>query len=271
MVTQGLALRRGRMTEMVNHGTGWVRLEFRVPARGLIGFRSAAAHRDQGDGHPPPPVRRLRRRGPGDLRTASTAAPWSPTGPGPPRLRPWQPPGAGRAVRRPGEPVYEGMVIGENARPEDMDVNPTREKQKTNIRTHAADEAIKLVPPAMITLEKAIEFIGRRRAGRGHPAPLRLRKRVLDAPSGGGRPSGPARVAERRGMEIRAGVHTGEVQLRGDDVGGIAVHFAAVRGPRLTRPRPRLPWAHGRDHRRGQPPRRPPERGRCCRPRPRSS
>jgi GTP-binding protein len=81
--------------------------------------------------------------------------------------------------------VYEGMVIGENARPEDMDVNPTREKQKTNIRTHAADEAIRLVPPTVLSLEQAIERVGPDELVEVTPAQLRLRKKVLDAAARG--------------------------------------------------------------------------------------
>ena len=77
------------------------------------------------------------------------------------------------------------MVIGENARPEDIDVNPTREKQKTNIRTHAADEAIRLVPPTVLSLEQAIERVGPDELVEVTPTQLRLRKRVLDAATRG--------------------------------------------------------------------------------------
>jgi GTP-binding protein len=79
----------------------------------------------------------------------------------------------------PGEAVYEGMIVGENSRPDDMQINVVREKQKTNIRTHAADEAIKLVPPREITLETSIEFIGDDELVEVTPQSLRLRKRVL--------------------------------------------------------------------------------------------
>ena len=85
----------------------------------------------------------------------------------------------------PGTEVYEGMIVGENSRQEDMDVNPTREKQKTNIRTHASDDAIRLVPPTVLSLEQAIERVGPDELVEVTPAQLRLRKRVLDAPSRG--------------------------------------------------------------------------------------
>ena len=85
----------------------------------------------------------------------------------------------------PGTEVYEGMVVGENARPGDMDVNPTREKQKTNIRTHAADEAIRLVPPRQLSLEQAIERVGVDELVEVTPTSIRLRKRVLDAAARG--------------------------------------------------------------------------------------
>ena len=80
----------------------------------------------------------------------------------------------------PGVEAYEGMVIGENARPEDMNVNPTKEKKKTNIRTHAADEALRLVPPRQMSLEQALEFIAADELVEITPANIRLRKRELD-------------------------------------------------------------------------------------------
>jgi GTP-binding protein len=184
VVTQGLALRRGRMTDMVNHGTGWVRLEFRVPARGLIGFRSVLLTATRGtailhhlfDGYDEwagPINDRVNGALVADRVGVTTG------------YALWQLQERGELFVGPGTQVYEGMVIGENARPEDMDVNPTREKQKTNIRTHAADEAIRLVPPTELSLEQAIERIGPDELVEVTPARLRLRKRVLDAPARG--------------------------------------------------------------------------------------
>jgi GTP-binding protein len=184
VVTQGLALRRGRMTDMVNHGTGWVRLEFRVPARGLIGFRSTLLTATRGtailhhlfDGHD-------EWAGPiNDRVNGALVADRVGTTTG---YALWQLQERGELFVGPGTQVYEGMVIGENARPEDMDVNPTREKQKTNIRTHASDEAIRLVPPTVLSLEQAIERVGPDELVEVTPAQLRLRKKVLDAPSRG--------------------------------------------------------------------------------------
>ncbi|HEY4729013.1 MAG TPA: translational GTPase TypA [Actinomycetes bacterium] len=184
VVTQGLALRRGRMTDMVNHGTGWVRLEFRVPARGLIGFRSGLLTATRGtailhhlfDGYDDwagPINERVNGALVAD-RVGTTTA-----------YALWQLQERGELFVGPGTRVYEGMVIGENARPEDMDVNPTREKQKTNFRTHAADEAIRLVPPTVLSLEQAVERVGPDELVEVTPTQLRLRKRVLDAATRG--------------------------------------------------------------------------------------
>jgi GTP-binding protein len=184
VVTQGLALRRGRMTDMVNHGTGWVRLEFRVPARGLIGFRSTLLTATRGtailhhlfDGYDDwaGPIN--------DRVNGALVADRVGTTTG---YALWQLQERGELFVGPGTQVYEGMVIGENARPEDMDVNPTREKQKTNIRTHAADEAIRLVPPTVLSLEQAIERVGPDELVEVTPAQLRLRKKILDAAARG--------------------------------------------------------------------------------------
>ena len=169
---------------MVNHGTGWVRLEFRVPARGLIGFRSALLTATRGtailhhlfDGYDEwagPIHDRVNGALVAD-RVGTT------TGYALDQLQE-----RGELFVGPGTQVYEGMVIGENARPDDMDVNPTREKQKTNIRTHAADEAIRLVPPTQLSLEQAIERVGPDELVEVTPSLLRLRKRVLDGAARG--------------------------------------------------------------------------------------
>ena len=169
---------------MVNHGTGWVRLEFRVPARGLIGFRSILLTATRGtailhhlfDGYDAwaGPIN--------DRVNGALVADRIGTTTG---YALWQLQERGELFVGPGTQVYEGMVIGENARPEDIDVNPTREKQKTNFRTHAADEAIRLVPPTVLSLEQAIERVGPDELVEVTPTQLRLRKKVLDAATRG--------------------------------------------------------------------------------------
>ena len=178
VVTQGLALRRGRLTNMVNHGTGWVRLEFRVPARGLIGFRSTLLTATRGtailhhlfDGYDQwaGPINDRPNCALVADRVGTTSA-----------YALDQLQERGELFVGPGTRVYEGMVIGENARPGDMDVNPTREKQKTNIRTHAADEAVKLTPPRALTIESALELIADDELVEVTPSAVRVRKRLL--------------------------------------------------------------------------------------------
>ena len=174
-------MRRGSMTKMVNHGSGRVRLEFRIPARGLIGFRSQFLTETRGTGimhhvfagwepwHGPIPVAADRRAG---LRSARARRPptRSPTSRS-----------AARCSSSPATPVYEGMIVGENSRPNDLDVNITREKKQTNMRASTADEAIRLIPPRLLSLEQAIEFINDDELVEVTPKNLRVRKRVLAA------------------------------------------------------------------------------------------
>jgi len=184
VVTQGLSLRRGRMTNLVNHGTGWVRLEFRVPARGLVGFRSALLTETRGtailhhlfDGFDEW-AGEIQHRLTGALVADRIGAT---SGYALDQLQE-----RGELFVGPGTEVYEGMIVGENARADDIDVNPTREKQKSNIRTHAADEAIRLVPPRQLSLEQALEFIAVDELVEVTPRSTRLRKRVLDAATRG--------------------------------------------------------------------------------------
>ena len=157
-MTEQLGSAQGPMIKMINHGFGRVRLEFRIPSRGLIGFRGRV------------PDRHARHR---PVNTSSTAgsrggrhsrlappAPSSPTAPAWRRLRALQSAGARRVVhRRRAIEVYEGMIIGENARADDIDVNVIKEKKLTNMRASTADEAMRLVPPRASALEQAIEFI----------------------------------------------------------------------------------------------------------------
>src|SRR6187431_1604943 len=172
--------RRGVPTKMVNHGSGRVRLEFRIPARGLIGFRSQFLTDTKGTGimnhlfagwepwHGPIPA-----RGTGAL-VADRSGPATAFAIANLQER-------GEIFIEPGTPVYEGMIIGENSRPRDMDVNVTKEKKQTNMRASTADEAVRLIPPRKLGLEQAIEFINDDELVEVTPHEIRLRKRVLAA------------------------------------------------------------------------------------------
>jgi GTP-binding protein len=180
VVIAQVGARRGTMTRMINHGSGRIRLEFRMPARGLIGFRSQFLTDTRGTGI-----------------MNHLFAGWEPWhGAIPSRLTGVlvaDRPGAATAYAianlqergeifiEPGTHVYEGMIVGENARPSDLDVNVTREKKQTNIRASTADEAIRLIPPRKLGLEQAIEFINDDELVEITPAGIRLRKRVLAA------------------------------------------------------------------------------------------
>jgi GTP-binding protein len=172
--------RRGTMTKMVNHGSGRVRLEFRIPARGLIGFRSQFLTDTKGTGimnhifagwepwHGAIPARAT-----GALvadRAGVTTA-----------YAIWNLQERGEMFVEPAERVYEGMIVGENARNSDMDVNITKEKKQTNMRASSADEAVRLIPARKLGLEQAIEFINDDELVEITPKSIRLRKRVLAA------------------------------------------------------------------------------------------
>jgi GTP-binding protein len=172
--------RRGVLSRMVNHGSGRIRLEFRIPTRGLIGFRSQFLTDTKGTGI-----------------MNHLFAGWEPWH----GAIPARPTGAlvadrqgvatayaiynlqerGEIFVEPGTPVYEGMIIGENSRPNDMDVNVTKEKKQTNMRASTADEAIRLIPPRQLSLEQAIELINDDELVEVTPRTIRLRKRVLAA------------------------------------------------------------------------------------------
>jgi GTP-binding protein len=178
VVTQLLALRKGTMTEMVNHGTGWVRLDYRVPARGLIGFRTEFLTETRGTGvlhhifdgwEPWHGELKTRRNGSmvADRRGLTTTF----------ALMNLQE--RGTLIVGPGEDVYEGMVIGENARQEEMDVNPTKEKKLNNIRSSTAEEFERLTPVTIFSLEHALEFISDDECVEVTPKVVRLRKVIL--------------------------------------------------------------------------------------------
>ena len=172
--------RRGTMTKMVNHGSGRVRLEFRIPARGLIGFRSQFLTDTKGTGilnHIfagwEPWHGAIAARATGALvsdRAGVTTA-----------YAIWNLQERGEMFVEPAEKVYEGMIVGENARNSDMDINITKEKKQTNMRASSADEAMRLVPARKLGLEQAIEFINDDELVEVTPKSIRLRKRVLAA------------------------------------------------------------------------------------------
>ncbi|HEX5018540.1 MAG TPA: translational GTPase TypA [Actinomycetes bacterium] len=181
VVTQLMALRKGRMEQMVNHGTGWVRMEYLVPARGLIGFRTEFLTETRGTGllhhvfdRYEPWHGELRTRPTGSLvadRRGDT------TGFALANLQE-----RGTMFVGPGTEVYEGMIVGENARSDDMDVNPTKEKKLTNMRSSTGDVLVPLIPHKQLSMEQALEFCREDECVEVTPATVRLRKVVLDAP-----------------------------------------------------------------------------------------
>jgi GTP-binding protein len=180
VVTQLLGLRRGRLTEMVNHGTGWVRMEYVVPARGLIGFRTEFLTETRGTGilhHVfegyEPWVGDLRTRPTGSLVADRRGAVTS--------FALFNLQERGSMFVGPGAEVYEGMIVGENARADDMDVNPTKEKKLTNMRSSTSEELERLVPPRLLSLEQALEFCREDECAEVTPSAVRLRKVVLAA------------------------------------------------------------------------------------------
>jgi GTP-binding protein len=178
VVIAQLGTRKGVMTRMVNHGSGRVRMEFRVPTRGLIGFRSQFLTETKGTGimnhlfagwepwHGPIPSRANGALVADRVGVATAYAIWN--------LQE-----RGEIFIEPQIDVYEGMIIGENSRPNDMDVNVTKEKKQTNMRASSADEAIRLIPPRKLGLEQAIEFINDDELVEVTPKSIRLRKRIL--------------------------------------------------------------------------------------------
>ncbi len=180
VVIAQVGTRRGTMTKMVNHGSGRVRLEFRIPARGLIGFRSQFLTETKGTGIMnhlfatwEPWHGAIASRATGALvadRSGITTA-----------FAIWNLQERGEIFIEPAAPVYEGMIIGENARASDMDVNVTKEKKQTNMRASSADEAVRLIPPRKLGLEQAIEWINDDELVEVTPHNIRIRKRVLQA------------------------------------------------------------------------------------------
>ena len=180
VVTQLLALRKGRLQQMVNHGTGWARMEYLVPARGLIGFRTEFLTETRGTGilhH----VFEGWEPWHGELRTRPTGS----------LVADRRGPATGFAILNlqergslfiaPGIELYEGMIVGENARADDLDVNATKEKKLTNMRAASSDETIRLIPPRPLSLEQALELIREDECVEVTPKSIRLRKVELSA------------------------------------------------------------------------------------------
>ena len=179
VMTQLLALRKGRLEQMINPGQGWVRMEYRVPARGLIGFRTEFLTETRGTGlmHSvfdgwEPWFGELRTRPTGSLvadRTGKATAF---------AISSLQE--RGTLFISPGDELYEGMVVGENARGEDLDVNAVREKHLTNMRSSTGDVLERLVPARRLSLDQALEFLRDDEAVEVTPGAIRMRKAVLD-------------------------------------------------------------------------------------------
>ena len=179
-VTSLLAVRKGRMENMSNHGTGWVRLDFTVPARGLIGFRTQFLTETRGTGIAhhvfdgfEPWFGDMRARPSGSLvadRTGTATA-----------YAMFSLQERGSLFVEPGTEVYEGMIVGENSRSDDMDVNIAKEKKLTNIRQSAGEELERLIPPRLLSLEQALEFCANDECVEVTPAAVRMRKTTLDA------------------------------------------------------------------------------------------
>ncbi|WP_371164272.1 translational GTPase TypA [Buchananella felis] len=179
-VTQLMAARKGRMETMSNHGTGWIRMEFLVPARGLIGFRTRFLTETRGTGIASsiaegyePWAGNIEHRNTGSLVAdrAGAVTPYAMI-----NLQE-----RGSFFVQPTSQVYEGQVVGENSRNEDMDVNITKEKKLTNMRSSTADSFENLVPPRTLTLEECIEFASDDECVEVTPEEVRIRKVVLDA------------------------------------------------------------------------------------------
>ena len=179
VITQLMALRKGRMEQMVNHGTGWIRMDYKVPSRGLIGFRTEFLTETRGtgllhhvfDGYEP---------WHGDLRTRPTGSLVSDRRGPVTSYALFSLQERGTIFVQVGDEVYEGMVVGENARPEDMDVNAVREKKLTNMRSAGADELERLIPPKILNMEQALEFCREDECIEVTPKSVRLRKTILN-------------------------------------------------------------------------------------------
>jgi GTP-binding protein len=179
VITQLLAMRKGRLEHMVNHGTGWVRMEYLVPARGLIGFRTEFLTETRGTGL----VHHVFDRWEpwhGELRTRPSGSLVSDRRGTVASFALFNLQERGTLFVEPGDEVYEGMIVGENSRSDDLDVNACKEKHLTNMRSSTADELVRLVPKRELSLDQALEFLRGDEAVEVTPHAVRLRKVVLD-------------------------------------------------------------------------------------------
>jgi GTP-binding protein len=194
VITQLLALRKGRMEQMVNHGTGWVRLEYRVPARGLIGFRTEFLTETRGtgvlhsvfDGYEP---------WFGEIKTRPTGSLVADRRGDTSQFALMKLQDRGQLFVGPGEEVYEGMIVGENSRTEDLDINAVKDKQLNNMREARSAELVRLAPHRQISLDQALEFIRSDECVEVTPDAVRLRKVVL--------PAGERATAAKRAKSAR--------------------------------------------------------------------
>ena len=180
VITQLIAMRKGRLEQMVNHGTGWVRMDYLVPARGLIGFRTEFLTETRGTGI----VHHVFDRWEpwhGELRTRPTGSLVSDRRGRVAAFALYNLQERGTLFVAPGDEVYEGMIVGENSRAEDLDVNASKEKHLTNMRSSTADELVRLVPKRELSLDQALEFLREDECVEVTPHAVRLRKTVLDA------------------------------------------------------------------------------------------
>jgi GTP-binding protein len=189
VVTQLLALRKGRLEQIVNHGTGWARMEYLLPARGLVGFRTEFLTETRGTGllhhvfdRWEPWLGEIRARPRGSLVADRQGLTTS--------FALFNLQERGTLFVGPGEPVYEGVIIGENSRGDDLDVNATKEKKLTNMRSSTSDELVRLVPPKRISLDQALEFVRDDECVEVTPTAVRLRKVELTA-------TGRAKISKR--------------------------------------------------------------------------
>ena len=179
VVTQLLGLRKGRMEQMTNHGSGWVRMEYLVPARGLIGFRTEFLTETRGTGLMHHVFDRYEPWH-GEVRTRPTGSLIADRAGSATSYAAFSIQERGSLFIGPGVEVYEGMIIGENSRADDMDVNITKEKKLTNMRASGSDDTVHLVPPKLMSLEQALEFLREDECVEVTPETVRIRKVILN-------------------------------------------------------------------------------------------
>jgi len=198
VVMESLGKRRGELGKMVNHGSGWVRMEFTVPSRGLIGLRGQLLTDTRGTALLHTLFEGWTEYG-GEMATRPTGVLVADRAGHTTAFALWNLQERGELFVGPVEEVYEGMIVGENSRDADMDVNVTKEKKQTNMRASSADEAIRLIPHRQLSLEQAIEFIADDEFVEVTPKSIRLRKKILDA-----------KKRPKRWQQIRAAAETAQ-------------------------------------------------------------